>query len=159
MGINFTGTKYAPSYDDLDATDYKNAWLRYQANDSYTLFHYGNNSKRNYVVVSTTKESGSNLNDYLDDAVANYSAYGGTYTSYGVNMANKVFANNTPLSRIVQVKPKTASELSCFTDGEPGANGYSKSIAGEARWWEGNPAKSGATVYTIGLFPEILPNK
>lgn len=101
------------------------------------------------LISAKDNDSTSNgVNDYIDQSIAKLGDYGGTYTSYGMTMANKVFENN-PISegetrkRIIVV----------FTDGEPGGNGYEEAIAGEALS-DGITAKeeNGATVYTIGLF-------
>lgn len=101
------------------------------------------------LISAKDNDSTSNgVNDYIDQSIAKLGDYGGTYTSYGMTMANKVFENN-PISegetrkRIIVV----------FTDGEPGGNGYEEAIAGEALS-DGITAKeeNDATVYTIGLF-------
>ena len=96
------------------------------------------------------------FNDKLSNAIANFSAYGGTYTSYGMTMAEQIFKNldaeaTTPTDS-TGAPAARQKFIIVFTDGEPGANGYDNAIAAEALA-SGNAAKlDGVTVYTVGLF-------
>lgn len=96
------------------------------------------------------------FNDKLSDAITNFSAYGGTYTSYGMTMAEQIFKNldaeaTTPTDS-TGAPAARQKFIIVFTDGEPGANGYDNAIAAEALA-SGNAAKlDGVTVYTVGLF-------
>ena len=125
---------YEPIYQDLTAQDYQDA----------------------LVDVS---ENGA-VNPKLTDAIDNFANYGGTYTSYGIHMANQLFENNDKTYIAEDGSEQQRKRIIVvFTDGEPGANGYSSSIAGEALV-DGNIAKfatedggQDATVYTLGLFP------
>lgn len=140
-GSRYTGsTFYEPIYEDLSAADYQAA------------------------LVEASEKEGSDfngvVNENLTDAIENFGHYGGTYTSYGMHMANQLFDNNTSTYTDSQGNTKQRRRLIIvFTDGEPGPNGYNSSIAGEALA-DGNRATYslddggvGATVYTIGLFP------
>lgn len=100
------------------------------------------------ISANNNDSSGNGVNDYIDQSVSKLGDYGGTYTSYGMTMANKVFENN-PIGNDEDRK----RIIVVFTDGEPGGNGYEEAIAGEALA-DGITAKeeNGATVYTIGLF-------
>lgn len=125
---------YEPTYQDLTAQDYQDA----------------------LVDVSENGE----VNPKLTDAIDNFANYGGTYTSYGIHMANQLFENNDKTYIAEDGSEQQRKRIIVvFTDGEPGANGYSSSIAGEALV-DGNIAKfatedggQDATVYTLGLFP------
>ena len=136
------------SYESLNNSNYQNALVPVRDNDQgyFDAESDPNSSSYHTYIADTTKKNG--VNDYVDQAIAQFGDYGGTYTSYGIAMANQVFANNPdqsnePRQRIIIV----------FTDGEPGASGYDESIAGEALS-DGQTSKDsyGATVYTIGLF-------
>ena len=85
------------------------------------------------------------INPSLASIIANLGYYGGTYTSYGMAMANQIFANNNTSGR--------KKVIVVFTDGEPGANGYDEAIAGEAVF-DSELAKTtyDASIYTVGLF-------
>lgn len=140
----YSGTFYEPHYQDLQSDDYQGA------------------------LVSASQKVGEQfngiINDNLADAIDNFGYYGGTYTSYGMAMANNLF--NTQKygydGTFVDSQGNTQQRkrvIVVFTDGEPGANGYSEAIAGEALA-DGNRAKysssdggTDATIYTIGLFP------
>lgn len=125
---------YEPIYQDLTAQDYQDA----------------------LVEVSNNGE----VNPKLTNAIDHFANYGGTYTSYGIHMANQIFENNDKTYIAEDGSEQQRKRIIVvFTDGEPGANGYSSSIAGEALT-DGNKAKYAtedggldATVYTIGLFP------
>lgn len=92
----------------------------------------------------SVNENGS-LNSDISTAINNYGYSGGTRTSYGMEMAKNVFANNSAegRQRIVVV----------FTDGQPGKSEYDASEAAKAVN-ESYVIKQtyGASVYTIGLY-------
>ena len=112
----------------LTATDYQNA----------------------LVSVNTTDGEGNvSVTGSVTTAINNLAASGATRTSYGMEMANQVFANNsiegTERQRIVVV----------FTDGKPGFSGYESGEANNAIG-EAYTTKQtyGAKVYTIGLYSQ-----
>ena len=126
------GYVYEPRTYGLTQEDYQNALVNVRSGD----------------------DNGNHVNDFLDTAINNLNAYGGTYVSYGIAMANNVFANN---DNVIHNADGTTTErkrvIVVFTDGEPGANGFDEAVANEAL---NNAAISketyGASVYTIGLF-------
>lgn len=91
----------------------------------------------------------------VQDAIDALTAYGGTRTDQGMDMANQIFENNSipageTRNRVVIV----------FTDGIPTYNGkYSSSYANTAIS-NANIAKDtyGATVYTVGVFDNADEN-
>lgn len=112
----------------LTATDYQNA----------------------LVSVNTTDGEGNvSVTGSVTTAINNLAASGATRTSYGMEMANQVFANNsiegTERQRIVVV----------FTDGKPGFSGYESGEANNAIG-EAYTTKQtyDAKVYTIGLYSD-----
>lgn len=141
-GEPYSGSFYDPiaSYDNLTVNDYQAA-----------------------LVEASKKTDGTyngDVADDLDTAIRNFAHYGGSYTSYGMTMANNIFENNTKTYVDKDGNPQQRKRvIVVFTCGEPGGQGYSESIAGEALV-DGNRAKYAtdangydATVYTIGLFP------
>lgn len=74
-----------------------------------------------------------------------FGTWGGTYPSYGLDMANQILATDSNSS--------SKKVIIFFTDGEPGAYSYEVAAAEEALA-SGSEAKSGAEVYTIGLYPQ-----
>lgn len=138
--VNSSTTFYEPVYEDLSAADYQAALVE--------------------ASQKTGDEYNGTVNANIQDAVNHFANYGGTYTSYGIHMANQLFANNTQTWTDKNGEEQQRKRvIVVFTDGEPGKNGYSSSIAGEALV-DGNAAKYeisegglDATVYTIGLFP------
>ena len=139
----FYGTVYAASFTSLtNPDDYQNA-----------LEHVNVALKPEGDASVDSNTNG--INDYIDYALDHVDAYGATYVSYGMAMANQIFKNNpavtadgTERKRIVVV----------FTDGKPGpgteANPFDESVAGESVL-DAATAKSvyNASVYTVALFP------
>ncbi len=149
---------------------YNNWWGNWQsitpktsANDRwntqvYTYTEGGSLTATDYqnalVSVNTTDGEGNvSVTGSVTTAINNLAASGATRTSYGMEMANQVFANNsiegTERQRIVVV----------FTDGQPGFSGYESGEANNAIG-EAYTTKQtyGAKVYTIGLYSEAGNN-
>ena len=81
----------------------------------------------------------------ISRAIGNLDAEGATRTSYGLEMAQKVFENNKDSER--------QRVVVLFTDGEPGKSGYENSEANSAlskAYVLKNENK--ATVYSVGLY-------
>lgn len=81
----------------------------------------------------------------ISRAIGNLDAEGATRTSYGLEMAQKVFENNKDSER--------QRVVVLFTDGEPGKSGYENSDANSAlskAYVLKNENK--ATVYSVGLY-------
>lgn len=81
----------------------------------------------------------------ISRAIVNLDAEGATRTSYGLEMAQKVFENNKDSER--------QRVVVLFTDGEPGKSGYENSEANSAlskAYVLKNENK--ATVYSVGLY-------
>lgn len=125
---------YTPVYQDLTAAEYQAA------------------------LVSASAASGSaTVNPKLTSAINSFQAWGGTYTSFGMAMANNVLENATD---------KTYTDLDgnelprkkviiVFTDGVPGGTGYDEKVAGEAladSYYSKNDQD--ATVYTVYMTGE-----
>lgn len=177
-GDNNAATSQTKTYIPI-VCDTTNKWYRldsfyyvsrntYNTNDSYTssgTTYYSfyepdyipldNNNGNQYenALLNVSDNDGNDdntYNDLIDTTIDKFSAYGGTYTSYGLSMANQIFENNKDengeeRNRIIVV----------FTDGQPGAYGFEEDIANEAIA-EASIAKTqyNASVYTIGLYTE-----
>lgn len=124
--VKSTNGFYYPSVTMLNSSDYKKALVKIKENDN----------------------TSNNVNDYIDTALNDINAYGGTYMSYGLAMAGNVFKNNTESGRkrIVVV----------FTDGQPGdGNDWDDAAANEALATAAKlKSQYEASVYTVGLYPE-----
>lgn len=83
----------------------------------------------------------------ISRAIGNLDAEGATRTSYGLEMAQKVFENNKDSER--------QRVVVLFTDGEPGQSGYDSSEANSAIS-EAYTLKNthNAKVYTVGLYDD-----
>ena len=81
----------------------------------------------------------------ISTAIDNLSASGATRASYGMEMANNVFANNSSEER--------SRVVVFFTDGELGKSGYETSEAGRAIA-QAHATKNtyGAKVFSVGMF-------
>lgn len=126
------------------------------------LKNYGNSSKntntqlteQDYKDALVPVNTDGHVTSSITTAISNIAASGATRTSYGMEMANKVFENNpiedgSDRRRIVVV----------FTDGQPGFDGYDKDEA-SAAVGKSYIAKNtyGATVYTVGLYSDASTN-
>lgn len=106
------------------------------------------------VSVNTADEEGNvSVTGSITTAINSLASSGATRTSYGMEMANQVFANNsiegTERQRIVVV----------FTDGKPGFSGYESSEANNAIGKAYTTKQTyGAKVYTIGLYSQAGSN-
>lgn len=125
------------------------------------LKNYGNSSQntntqltaQDYKKALVSVNTDGIVTSSITTAISNIAASGATRTSYGMEMANKVFENNpiegSDRQRIVVV----------FTDGQPGQNGYNEDEA-SAAVGKSYIAKNtyGATVYTVGLYSNASTN-
>ena len=143
--VNPSGTYYFPTGKAMNGVQYKSATA-----DDY----------QNALVTMNTADGKTSA----ANAIAALTAYGGTETNKGMDMAEKIFKNDTKKdedrNRVVVL----------FTDGVPGLNYQDSDTNGDYA----NPAiKSantisttyGSTVYTVGIFaganganPQTLPD-
>ncbi|MDY6094659.1 MAG: vWA domain-containing protein, partial [Oscillospiraceae bacterium] len=133
----------------------EDSWINTGLFINGTLKNYGSSSKntntqltaQDYKDALVPVNTDGRVTSSITTAISNIAASGATRTSYGMEMANKVFENNpiegSDRQRIVVV----------FTDGQPGTSGYSKAEA-SAAVGKSYIAKNtyGATVYTVGLY-------
>lgn len=123
-------TSQVVNYEDADADDYANA------------------------LVSATGNYGQ-VNSRLTQAISRLDTNGDTYSEYGIDMANQIFANNP-------VEDGRNRAIVVFTDGYPAPSGtddFKYSMANNAI---ANAYTSkntyGASVYTVGIFADADPN-
>lgn len=104
-----------------------------------------------YTNALVSVDSNGAVNSSITTAIDSFGAYGGTYTSYGMSMAERILANAANDGR--------DKYIIVFTDGEPGASGFNADIANEALA-AGNVAKTtGAKIFTVGLFKNATSAK
>lgn len=131
------------------------------AGNWYKATYEGNGtslSAADYRAALVSVNNNDALNSNISTAISQFAANGGTYTSYGMTMAEQLYkaVEDAGDTRSTDSEGQTVDRqrvIIVFTDGEPGANGYDSSIAGEALV-SGNLAKTeqDALVYTVGLF-------
>ena len=159
---------YASNNDDgqsnsgtISSGSSNDSWINTGLFINGTLKNYGSSSKntntqlteQDYKDALVPVNTDGRVTSSITTAISNIAASGATRTSYGMEMANKVFENNpiegSDRQRIVVV----------FTDGEPGTSGYSKDEA-SAAVGKSYIAKNtyGATVYTVGLYSNASTN-
>lgn len=133
----------------------EDSWINTGLFINGTLKNYGSSSEntntqltaQDYKNALVPVNTDGSVTSSITTAISNIAASGATRTSYGMEMANKVFENNpiegSDRQRIVVV----------FTDGQPGRSSYSKDEA-SAAVGKSYIAKNtyGATVYTVGLY-------
>lgn len=93
-------------------------------------------------------------NVLVDRAIKALATNGATRADLGMEMANKVLAQNVP-----NEEENRKQIVIMFTDGEPNdQSGFDESVANRAIDYANNIKKKGAEVYTIGIFDGADPN-
>lgn len=146
----------------ISSSSSKDSWINTGLFINGTLKNYGRKSnstntqltEQDYKNALVSVNTDGSVTPSITTAIGNIAASGATRTSYGMEMANKVFENNpiedgSDRRRIVVV----------FTDGQPGFDGYDKDEA-SAAVGKSYIAKNtyGATVYTVGLYSNASTN-
>lgn len=158
-GTDGTPVKYSDGWKTLNLTT--GATASTTAGNWYKATYEGNGtslSAADYRAALVSVNNNDALNSNISTAISQFAANGGTYTSYGMSMAEQLYkaVEDAGDTEGVDSEGQTVERqrvIIVFTDGEPGANGYNSSIAGEALV-SGNLAKTeqDAIVYTVGLF-------
>ena len=135
---------FASDYDNYNRNRYENTEL-FIGSNSYL---YNNNPSRYYssALQDMSEESGrTNIADSIDEL----DAYGGTFPTAAINMANGIFEANpvptgTQRNRVVII----------FTDGQPGTGDSVNTTEANSAISNAYTTKNtyGATVYTVGIF-------
>ena len=120
---------------------------------NYKTYQYGGwnsltaQDYRNALVSVNTNGS---ITQSITTAISRIANSGGTRTSYGLEMAQNVFANNS-----IAAGSDRQRVVVLFTDGEPGQSGYDSSEANSAIS-EAYTLKNthNAKVYTVGLYDD-----
>ena len=155
------------------------AWNMVNLNNGATSVSYSGNwtkatyegsgtslSPEEYRSALLSVNEGNSLNSRISSTISSFAANGGTYTSYGMSMAEQLYqavdaAGDTMATNSEGESVARKRVIVVFTDGEPGGNGYESSIAGEAlaagnTVQKGPDGKSGTAddvlIYTVGLF-------
>lgn len=121
-----------------------NGYLKKYANSEWeTDSQLSSQDYKDALVV--VNDVDGDIADSISRAIGNLDAKGATRTSYGLEMAQKVFENNKDSER--------QRVVVLFTDGEPGKSGYEDSEANSAL----SKAcvlknENKATVYSVGLY-------
>lgn len=121
-----------------------NGYLKKYANSEWeTDSQLSSQDYKDALVV--VNDVGGDIAGSISRAIGNLDAKGATRTSYGLEMAQKVFENNKDSER--------QRVVVLFTDGEPGKSGYEDSEANSAL----SKAcvlknENKATVYSVGLY-------
>ena len=87
--------------------------------------------------------------DGLKDKVDDLYAYGGTYADEGLQEANTVLQS---------ARADAGKIVIFFTDGEPGGNGFSNTVAKDAIGQAKTMKDNGASVYSVGIFTGADPS-
>lgn len=121
------------AYFPKESLSVANGKQRYEANpDDYTK-----------ALVDVSSETGK---ANVSNAIKALTAYGGTYTDYGLDMAYQILNKNRPAEG-----SKRQQVVILFTDGETDTSGNHKT---NAKTYANSLKQLGATVYTVGLFAD-----
>lgn len=136
MGTDNSAWENTGLFVDGYLKKYANSWWE-------TSSQLSSQDYKNALVV--VNDVDGDIADSISRAIGNLDAEGATRTSYGLEMAQKVFENNKDSER--------QRVVVLFTDGEPGKSGYENSEANSAlskAYVLKNENK--ATVYSVGLY-------
>lgn len=122
---------------------------------SVVNYSRANNANYRDALVSVNGTNG-NINSRLTTAIGRLAADGDTYSEYGIDMANKIFAQHNTES-----EKERQRVVVVFTDGytaPSGTNDFKYSMA-DAAIEKAHVSKNDykATVYTIGIFANANP--
>lgn len=134
----------------------QNNWINTGLFIDGKLKNYGSSSNNDNTQLTandyqkalvSVNDANGNVTSSITTAISNIAGSGATRTSYGMEMANKVFENNSlngsNRKRIVVV----------FTDGKPGYSSFDSNEANSAIGKAYTTKNTyGATVYTVGLY-------
>lgn len=136
MGTDNSAWKNTGLFVDGSLKKYANSWWE-------TTSQLSSQDYKDALVV--VNDVDGDIADSISRAIGNLDAEGATRTSYGLEMAQKVFENNKDSER--------QRVVVLFTDGEPGKSGYEKSEANSALS-KAHVLKNEnkATVYSVGLY-------
>ena len=145
-----TGTEY---YGNEPVANYYYGHYYFPTGYSKNGVQYGSITDTQYAnaLQSMNDSDGIGIAN-VNNAFEALTAYGGTMTDNGMDMANNIFRNNP-----IAAGEKRQRVVIVFTDGVPGLSGYDPNVA-ESAISLGEIAKSnesngyGATVYTVGIF-------
>lgn len=118
---------------------------------NYQTYRYGEwNSltAQDYRNALVSVNTNGNITQSITTAISRIANSGGTRTSYGLEMAQNVFANNS-----IAAGSDRQRVVVLFTDGEPGQSEYNSTEANKAIS-EAHTLKNthNAKVYTVGLY-------
>lgn len=136
MGTDNSAWKNTGLFVDGSLKKYANSWWE-------TTSQLSSQDYKDALVV--VNDVDGDIAGSISRAIGNLDAEGATRTSYGLEMAQKVFENNKDSER--------QRVVVLFTDGEPGKSGYEKSEANSALS-KAHVLKNEnkATVYSVGLY-------
>lgn len=136
MGTDNSAWKNTGLFVDGSLKKYANSWWE-------TTSQLSSQDYKDALVV--VNDVDGDIAGSISRAIRNLDAEGATRTSYGLEMAQKVFENNKDSER--------QRVVVLFTDGEPGKSGYEKSEANSALS-KAHVLKNEnkATVYSVGLY-------
>ncbi len=122
------------------------------------VVNYRSATGTNYKDALVSVKTGSNLNNKLTTAIGRLAADGDTYSEYGIDMANNIFAQHNTADE----QNNRQRVVVMFTDGYTAPSGtdnidYSMSDRAIAKA-KISKTTYNAKVYTIGIFADANPN-
>ena len=166
--------KYSDGWQRLNLTTGATTSTNYSSSNWYKATYEKADGKdgislsaADYQAALMSVNDGGQLNSAITSTISQFASNGGTYTSYGMSMAEQLYKALDDANDIYGTDSEGTQNVErkrviiVFTDGEPGANGYNSSIAGEALA-AGNTVQLGkdgvagteddVLIYTVGLF-------
>lgn len=149
-------------YTNTEVLSVKGSYSSYQENGSrkhigQQYSSYGKNRYKNSLVAIN---SGTSINPMLTNAVKAVEADGATAVDLGLDMASKVFSNQSDATKKEYEEGTRAKIVVVVTDGIPThKSGLQENVASDAIKTAGNLEKDGAKVFAVGIALDTVNEK
>lgn len=138
-----------------------NSWYQ-DENNSWKQIgqEYSSNATNRYKDSLVAINSGTSINPMLTNAVKAVAANGATAVDLGLDMASKVFSNQSDATQKEYKEGTRARIVVVVTDGIPThSSGLEKNVASTAINTAGNLEKKGAKVFAVGIALDTVNEK
>lgn len=138
-----------------------NSWYQ-DENNSWKQIgqEYSSNATNRYKDSLVAINSGTSINPMLTNAVKAVAANGATAVDLGLDMASKVFSNQSDATQKEYKEGTRAKIVVVVTDGIPThSSGLEKNVASTAINTAGNLEKKGAKVFAVGIALDTVNEK
>lgn len=160
VGFGSASDRYYTNTEVLSVSG-TNSWYQ-DENNSWKQIgqEYSSNATNRYKDSLVAINSGTSINPMLTNAVKAVAANGATAVDLGLDMASKVFSNQSDATQKEYKEGTRARIVVVVTDGIPThSRGLEKNVASTAINTAGNLEKKGAKVFAVGIALDTVNEK